>query len=890
MRVVLAALALVTGLHAALWLWSRPVAEAPAAPHKFTSLSFSPYGKDEDGENADANPAQVRKDIAAVAPYTEAIRTYSATRGLDVVAPLAAEKGLKVTQGIWIDKDEDRNTREIESALAVADRNPNVKALVVGNEVVLRGEKTVDEMVALINKVKQRTSLPVTTGEIWNVWLEYPQLASAVDFIAVHILPYWESVPADKAVDLTLDVYERLRKAFPGKHIVIAEFGWPSAGFNRNNSTTGKLLQAELIREFTNRARARGIDYNIVEALDQPWKGVLEGSVGPYWGVLDADRQLKFPLSGEIEDKTFTQRMIVALLIGFLLSLPIFGTRQPTFAQSVLLASATNLVGAWAAILINHWLTHYFVFGAQIAMVIGSLLLVPLAVVILSRIEEISAIAFGRKSRRTLDGQDPAVAQTPKVSIHIPAYREQPDMLIKTLDSVAALEYPDFECVVVINNTPDPEFWQPIEEHCRLLGDRFKFVNAMKLEGFKAGALRLALEHTAPEATIIGIIDADYVVSPAWLKDLVPAFADPAVGIVQAPQDHRDGDRTVLARLMNTEYAGFFDIGMVERNEQNAIIVHGTMCLLRRAAMDDAGGWSSDTICEDSDLGLTILEKGWSAHYTRKRYGWGLLPDNFEAFRKQRHRWTFGGMQIAMKHLKLFGPGASRLSAEQRRTYLIGWLNWMGAEAIGVAIAIMNLIWVPVIAFGGVAIPEAVLTIPILFGFAIYLIHFFSLYQLRVRHPVLSTIGASIAAMALQFTVARGVAEWVVKQHMPFIVTAKGGKGAKARKFPAPWELGLGGALVLGAALVWGTNFVNVRETNIFALVLLVQSLPFLAAAGLAWVEGSKLNDPAFIAARTARLAGLGGFVRRRARDAAAPVVAEPAPALATSLDDVATV
>ena len=164
--------------------------------------------------------------------------------------------------------------------------------------------------------------------------------------------------------------------------------------------------------------------------------------------------------------------------------------------------------------------------------------------------------------------------------------------------------------------------------------------------GYKAGALRLALAHTASDAEIIGVIDADYVVDPDWLKALVPLFADPRVGLVQSPQDHRDGDRSVMHRAMNAEYAGFFDIGMVQRNEVNAIIVHGTMCLIRRAAIESAGGWSSDTIVEDSDLGLALLEHGWLAHYTNRRYGYGLLPDTFEAYKRQRQRWAFGGIQL----------------------------------------------------------------------------------------------------------------------------------------------------------------------------------------------------------------------------------------------------
>src|SRR5262249_34119712 len=157
----------------------------------------------------------------------------------------------------------------------------------------------------------------------------------------------------------------------------------------------------------------------------------------------------------------------------------------------------------------------YFVWGALFALGLGALLLIPLVCIALARMEEIAVVLFGPKPRRLISS--PALAPglpegyAPKVSIHIPAYREQPEMLKLTLDSVARLDYPNFECVVVINNTPDPAQWQPIEEHCRTLGDRFKFVRVENLKGFKAGALRLALEHTAPDAEVIGVLDADYV-------------------------------------------------------------------------------------------------------------------------------------------------------------------------------------------------------------------------------------------------------------------------------------------------------------------------------------------------------------------------------------------
>jgi cellulose synthase/poly-beta-1,6-N-acetylglucosamine synthase-like glycosyltransferase len=460
----------------------------------------------------------------------------------------------------------------------------------------------------------------------------------------------------------------------------------------------------------------------------------------------------------------------------------------------------------------------------------------------------------------------------PKVSIHIPAYFEPPEMLKATLDAIARLDYPNFECVVIINNTPDPAFWQPIQDHCRALGERFKFINAEKVQGFKAGALRIAMERTAVDAEIIGILDADYVVGPDWLKDLVPVFADPRVGLVQAPQEHRDGDRSLMHYIMNGEYAGFFDIGMVQRNEENAIIVHGTMCLIRRAAMDMAGGWSSDTICEDSDLGLNIIEHGWLTHYTNYRHGLGLLPDTYEAFKKQRHRWAYGGFQIIKKHWRRFLPGASRLTRDQKREFSLGWLNWLGAETLGVVVAILNLIWVPIVAFADIAIPDRILTLPIIAAFLVTLAHFLILYRLRVPVKWWQMFGAMIAAMSVQWTVSRAVAQGLITEHLPFARTSKGGLSRMSIEFQAFWEAVIGVLLLIGAAvLIVTNNSKQIREIYIFAGVLVLESLPFLAAVAIAILESSRINSFKFwhdAGVRTAELIGL--------RPVALPSVAAP--------------
>jgi exo-beta-1,3-glucanase (GH17 family)/cellulose synthase/poly-beta-1,6-N-acetylglucosamine synthase-like glycosyltransferase len=886
MRAVVAVLLFVTAAHAALWGGLRDKQQAPDFRGILPSVSYAPFdGTGHPDVDNLPNADKVRADVKKLAPLTRAIRLYSSTGGVEIVPPIANEVGLKVTVGAWIDKNVDRNEREMLSAIDLAKRNSNVNGIVVGNETIYRGEQKIEDLIKLIQRVKGSVNVPVTTGEIWNIWLEHPELASSVDFIAAHILPYWEGFSDKQAVDQALIIYQKLRDAFPGKRIVIAEFGWPSAGYNLKNGNPGPFEQAVTLRTFVSRAEAIGMEYNIVEAIDQPWK-FFEGGVGPYWGILNAAREPKFAWTGPVEDPAYWKLAGIALLVGVLMSLPILRLVQPTVMQALLLSAAANGVGAWVATVFAYWTGHYFVWGSAFALILGLILLVPLVLIAMARIEEIAAIAFGRKPRRLITKGERVAPATmgeavafPKVSIHVPAYFEPPDMLKQTLDAVSRLDYPNFECVVIINNTPDPEFWQPIQDHCRALGERFKFINAEKVEGFKAGALRIAMERTASDAEIIGIIDADYVVQPDWLKDLVPAFADPRVGLVQAPQDHRDGDRSLMHYIMNGEYAGFFDIGMVQRNEANSIIVHGTMCLIRRAAMDMAGGWAGDTICEDTDLGLAIIEHGWLTHYTNSRYGYGLLPDTYEAFKKQRHRWAYGGFQIVKKHWRRFLPGASRLSPDQKREFALGWLNWLGAESLGVLVAILNLIWVPIVAFADIAIPDKILTLPIIAAFLVSLIHFVALYRLRVPVKTGQMLGAMITAMSVQWTVSRAVAQGLITEHLAFARTSKGGFSLMSVEFQAFWEAVIGVLLLIGAAVLVVTNsFKEVREIYVFAAVLVLESLPFLSAVAIAILENSRINAFSFWSnarVRTAELIGLRPVAMPTAIGAAPPVASE---------------
>jgi len=183
MRVVIAVLLFIGAAHAALWSVLQDKQQAPDFTGILPSLSYTPF---QPGHVVDriVDPDRIRADLRKLATLTRAIRSYSATEGNELVPAIAAEFALKVTVGAWISKDEENNRRELAAAIDLARHNSNVIGIVVGNETVYRGDQKVEDLIELIKKVKSAVNVPVTTGEIWNIWRDFPELASNVDFIA----------------------------------------------------------------------------------------------------------------------------------------------------------------------------------------------------------------------------------------------------------------------------------------------------------------------------------------------------------------------------------------------------------------------------------------------------------------------------------------------------------------------------------------------------------------------------------------------------------------------------------------------------------------------------------------------------------------------------------
>jgi exo-beta-1,3-glucanase (GH17 family) len=292
------------------WWWlGRPVALPPgvADPGRIPCLSYAPFRGDQSPLIATTHveASQIEEDLAKLAGLTGCVRTYSIENGLDQVPPIAARLGLKMLQGLWLGNDRAKNRVQIDATVALAKRHPDtITGIVVGNEVLLRGELPPEELAGIMREVKAASGMPVTYADVWEFWLRNRELAQAADFITIHILPYWEDFPiaATHAGDHVDTIVARVKASFPGKDILVGEVGWPSAGRMREGALPSASNAALVLAEVMSRARAKDYRVNVIEAFDQPWKQRLEGTVGGYWGLFNESRAPKFAWGLPVSD------------------------------------------------------------------------------------------------------------------------------------------------------------------------------------------------------------------------------------------------------------------------------------------------------------------------------------------------------------------------------------------------------------------------------------------------------------------------------------------------------------------------------------------------------------------------------------------------------------
>jgi cellulose synthase/poly-beta-1,6-N-acetylglucosamine synthase-like glycosyltransferase len=665
--------------------------------------------------------------------------------------------------------------------------------------------------------------------------MDHPELVDHVDYLAVHLLPYWEGVHVDQAVDYAIEQYQKLRAAYPDKPVVIAEIGWPSEGRVRGGSVPSAANQAVFLRRFLTRAESEGLVYYLMEAFDQPWKRGTEGSVGPYWGVFDAYRLAKFEFFGPLVPLPGWQSLAGwSLLAGLLVYLLLVRDgRDLRIRGRGFLGAAAFATASGCAWILEETVHPYMGMTDLVTSTVLVLAMVGVVLVLLAEVHEWAEAMWIRGRRRLLTEPGSPGGARPFVSVHVPAYNEPPDMLIETLNGLASLDYENYEVLVVDNNTRDPAVWRPVEQHCRNLGPRFRFFHVSPLAGFKAGALNFALRHTDPRAEVVAVIDSDYLVDPHWLSDLTPAFERQGLAVVQAPQDYRDASDNSFKALCYAEYKGFFQIGMVTRNDRNAIIQHGTMTMVRRRVLESVGGWGEWCITEDAELGLRVLRAGYEALYTSRSYGRGLMPDNFTDFKKQRFRWAYGSVQIMRRHLAALFGSRGGLTSGQRYHFVAGWLPWL-SDGMNLLFNVAALGW----SVGMVLAPErfappllAFAVMPLTL-FVVKLLKLLHLYRRRVGTGFMDTLAAALGGLSLSHTIGRAVLSGLVTRDKPFFRTPKRadgpvlGQALAAVREEALLFLGLS----LAASQVVMAQGADNPNVAAWSLMLSMQALPYLSS------------------------------------------------------------
>lgn len=829
--------------------FNKPL-EEPSWPTTIPGFAFSPYHYDQSPfSGIYPTTESIEEDLEILSGMVHAIRTYSATGVFGEIPELAAKHNINLALGAWIDGDFETNEQELKALEEIVHRPPyNVVRAIVGNEAVLRKEISVDQMSAYLERMQKALDVPVSTAEPWHVWMKYPELAEHADYLAVHMLPFWEGVPVESAVDYIVDKMALLSENFPNKPIVIAEVGWPSNGRSIKEASASNANEAIFLRRFLDKARTEGYVYYVMEAFDQPWKADLEGAVGAYWGVYDVNRQPKFEFYKPIIPIKEWRILAIAsiLLAVFLVLFLLMDSRNlkkrgRTFLVAIAFFASSVII--WVVY------QHTLLYQDWISRTVGLLLMLGVMgvwLVILVEAHEWAEALWLRKHRRLLlPSSLPETASTsrdwPFISVHVPAYNEPPDMMIETLDALSRLDYPSFEVLVIDNNTQNENVWRPVQQHCKKLGAKFRFFHVSPLEGFKAGALNFALKHTHTEAEAIAVIDSDYQVESDWLKRLVVHFDEPEVAIVQAPQDYRDFNENAFKAMCYAEYKGFFHIGMVTRNERNAIIQHGTMTLVRRKVLQEVGGWGETTITEDAELGLKIFEHGYQATYESTSYGRGVMPDRFMDYKKQRYRWAYGAMQIMREHAGALFLNQTHLNLGQRYHFIAGWLPWI-ADGFNFIFTLLAIIWSLLMISNPVHFnaPNIMISlVPILF-FGFKLLKMLALYRTRMHASFVTATGAAVAGLALSHTIAKAVLSGLfIGRKVPFLRTPKGRQSAAILQ--ALKDAGQETALVtilasLVLVIYWRVGFESL-ETLFWCIVLGVQMMPYLAAVILSTIS-----------------------------------------------------
>ncbi len=794
----------------------------PIAP-VLQGWAYQPYRVGQGPEKGQVRPQRVEidEDITLLKPYAQRIRIYGAADEWRDAGDAARAQGLLVLQGAWIGKDHERNRAEI--AAAIAQSHTQTSGLIIGSESVLRGDVTEHQLMELILQAKASSPVPVSTAEPWGFWLYRPEFAKQVDFITLHVLPYWEDVQGMDPVAYAISKVEEVQRRYPGKRVVIGESGWPSAGDSSWRNTAQISVQADYLARFLAWTKSAGLETYVMEGIDGAWKTSIEGAAGPYWGVYDAQRKPKYDLNGTtlpVDGWPLLMAALFALLIAL---------RQTERGPTTLAADA--LTAITLAGIVAHLMHHYHTpLGLLTDALTISLTMIALWMLRVDARELEGVIVLGFPTPLgPLPAEDDRM-----VSIHLATYAESPLLVQHTLESLAALDWQNKEIIVIDNNTADPALWEPARDAACAISQRtgvpIHYYHYEGVKGFKAGALNIALNHTHLEARYIAVVDADYEVDARWLRYAMNEFA-PGVAFVQAPQEHRDGYENRFKLAITEEYRTFFLAGMRLRALDESFIQHGTMTVIDRRILESNGSWATWSITEDAELGLRFQSRGYACRYIAHPLGTGLSPHSWRGYRRQRCRWAIGGLGIALRQLPTLLLSTGRRGRLLARRYLEGWASWIGDTILALLVP-LTLVWAALMpqSWGRLAPPAAILSISLIV---------IALGRQWIRYKIATTVNggnrqkgalACLAGQSLSPSVGVALVVAAVRRLTPFEVTPKTKQHFRDR---LPLLHGVL-AFLVGVALVRvAYDAPSNREAVLWSIAAATQIIPLLASVAM---------------------------------------------------------
>ena len=255
-------------------------------------LAFSPYVDGQDNKTF-ASATQIRDRLSVLAPHASWVRTFSCTLGNEQTPAIAREMGLNSMVGAWIDYDLEQNEIELQSGIEIAQAG-NAGILAIGNEVMLRGELSEDQLISYIERAKAETDAQVGYVDAYFLFENYPRIADACDVILVNCYPFWEGYPIEHAHIYMREMYRRAQIVAKGKPVIIAETGWPNRGTAEGAAVPSRINAMKYFIDAVQWTRSEGIDLFYFSGFDEAWKIAKEGDVGAFWGLWDKDGHPKY--------------------------------------------------------------------------------------------------------------------------------------------------------------------------------------------------------------------------------------------------------------------------------------------------------------------------------------------------------------------------------------------------------------------------------------------------------------------------------------------------------------------------------------------------------------------------------------------------------------------